>query len=43
MINPVIIDDDNTQYVSNSNPDERPVNHDFFVTQAEKTANTPFH
>ena len=42
MINPVIIDDSNTQYVSNSNPDERPVNHDFFVTHSGKNSKHTF-
>ena len=42
MINPVIIADSNTQYVSNSNPDERPVNHDFFVTHSGKNSKHTF-
>ena len=43
MINPVIIDDSNTQYVSNSNPDEIRSITIFLSPTAEKTANTPFH
>ena len=42
VIDPVTIDDSNTQYVSNSNPDERPVNHDFFVTQSGKNSRHTF-
>ena len=36
VINPVTTDDSNTHYVSNSNPQGRPVNHDFFVTHSGK-------
>ena len=42
VINPVTTDDSNTQYVSNSNPDNRPVNHDFFVTHSGKNSKHTF-
>ena len=42
VINPVTTDDNNTQYVSNSNPDKRPVNHDFFVTHSGKNSKHTF-
>ena len=42
FINPVTTDDNNTQYVSNSNPDKRPVNHDFFVTHSGKNSKHTF-
>ena len=38
IINPVELVDDNTQYVSNSNPQGQPVNHDFFVTQTGRNS-----
>ena len=38
MINPVELDDDNTQYVSNSNPQGQAVNHNYFVTQTGKNS-----
>ncbi len=42
VINSVTTDDNNTQYVSNSNPDKRPVNHDFFVTHSGKNSKHTF-
>ena len=42
VINPVTTDDSNTQYISNSNPDKRPVNHDFFVTHSGKNSKHTF-
>ena len=42
VINPVTTDDNNTQYVSNSNADKRLVNHDFFVTHSGKNSKHTF-
>ena len=42
VINPVTTDDNNTQYVSNSNVDKRLVNHDFFVTHSGKNSKHTF-
>jgi hypothetical protein len=42
VINPVTTDDNNTQYVSNSNSDKRQVNHDFFVTHSGKNSKHTF-
>ena len=36
VISPVKFEDDNTQYVSNSNPQGQSVDHDFFVTHSGK-------
>lgn len=42
VINPVKSVDTNTLYLSNSNPDNRPVNHNFFVTQSGKNSKHTF-
>ena len=42
VINPVTTDDNNTQYVSNSNADKHLVNHDFFVTHSGKNSKHTF-
>ena len=42
VINPVTSDDSNTQYFSNSNPQDQAVDHDFFVTHSGKNSKHTF-
>ena len=43
VIDPVTFDDNNTQYISSSNPNNLPVDHNFFVSNSGKRVNIPFH
>ncbi len=42
VINPITTDDSNTQYFSNSNPQDQAVDHDFFVTHSGKNIKHTF-
>ena len=42
VIDPVTFDDNNTQYVSSSNPNNLPVDHNFFVTNRGKNSKHTF-